>query len=344
MLGSALLKAADVPHLAGSVPEHSILFLVTEDGAVEWRDMQAAALNEKLTDDMIVGEKSGGVPLTVADIAAFARDPKSEGMLFAVQGPSIQNKIPWVKEEQQRYVAVFAPGYGEMMEVLSNEAHDLVVKGHGEEALEVCRQAVALDPLYVNAYINMAHALAQLNRNEEVTEVYRRVIAIEPKISYPYNNLGYAFFCLGRHKEAIECYRQAIDIEPVAQYFTNLGNALDTISRYEEAVEAYRQAVAIDPKDQFLHNSIGNTLRSAGRFDEAIAAYRQAMVVDPGFIFGHYGIGNVLSDAGRDAEAIAAFQTFISLANKEKDARWIGEAEKDIAKLQKRVDALTYDI
>lgn len=47
------MKEVGLNYLVGTVPEHSILFLVTSDGNVEWRDMQNSDLNEDLTDGMI---------------------------------------------------------------------------------------------------------------------------------------------------------------------------------------------------------------------------------------------------------------------------------------------------
>ena len=61
-LGGALMKEAGLNYLVGDVPEHSILFLVTSDGQVELRDMLSASFNERLTDEMIKGQKRDSKP------------------------------------------------------------------------------------------------------------------------------------------------------------------------------------------------------------------------------------------------------------------------------------------
>ncbi|HEY9584242.1 MAG TPA: tetratricopeptide repeat protein [Candidatus Paceibacterota bacterium] len=178
ILGGALMKEAGLRYLVGSVPEHSILFLATEDGRVEWRDMLNATFNEELTDEMIVGKTQDRSPLTVADIAAFSRDPKPEGLMFDIEGSKYREKLRWVKEGQRQFVTVFEPGHGQQIQVLSNTGN----------------------------------ALYDLGRNEEAIEAYRQAVALNPKYTYPYNGLGYALRSLGRDKEAIEVYQKFIGL------------------------------------------------------------------------------------------------------------------------------------
>lgn len=178
-LGGALMKEAGLYYLVGSVPKHSILFLVTSDGEVEWRDMLDPSLNEKLTDEMIEGRKKDGTPLTIKDIAAFGQKPTPEGLMFDIKSyEKYKEKLGWVREGQRRYVAVFEPEYGQQIQILNN----------------------------------MGDTLLDLDLNKEAVETYRQAIALDPKDVDPYNGLGEALSNLGLYKEAIEAYRKFINL------------------------------------------------------------------------------------------------------------------------------------
>jgi len=211
-LGGALMKEAGLNYLVGDVPEHSILFLVTSDGEIEWRDMLNASFNEKLTDEMIEGRKKDGAPLTVRDIAAFSHKPTPKGLMFDVKSDKDKKKFSWVKEGQRQYVTVFEPEYGQQIQILNNTGNALLSLGRKEKAIEAYRQAVAVDPKFAHPYNGLGNALSYLGRKEEAIEAYRQAVAVDPKFAYPYNGLGNALLSLGRKEEAIEAYRKFIDL------------------------------------------------------------------------------------------------------------------------------------
>lgn len=141
-LGGALMKEAGLNYLVGNVPDHSILFLVTSDGKVEWRDMLNVSFNEHLTDEMIRGQKRNGESLTVNDVVAFSQKPTPEGLMFDIDSPKYREKLPWVKENQHQYVTVFEPEYGQQIQILNNAGNALAVLGRQEEAVEAYQKFI----------------------------------------------------------------------------------------------------------------------------------------------------------------------------------------------------------
>jgi len=302
-LGGALMKEVGLNYLVGGIPNHSILFLVTTDDHVEWRDMRNATLNEDLSDGIMVGKKQNGSPLTVVDIVNFSRNPKPEGLMFDIESHEYRNKMPWVEEGQRRFVAIFEPEHGQQIQILNS----------------------------------VGNVLRSLGRNEEAIEAYKQAIATCPKDADPYNGLGNVLRSLGRNEEAIEAFRQAIGVDSnYATPYNGLGNTLQSLGRNEEAIEAYKQAISMDPKYTHLYNGLGNTLRSLGRNEEAIEAYKQAIVVDSNYTTPYNGLGNVLRSLGRNEEAIEAYRKFIDLENRSEKDYWIKRAEKIIAELQNK--------
>ena len=249
-LGGALMKEAGLNYLVGDVPDHSILFLVTSDGSVQWRDMLNASFNEYLTDEMIKGQRRDGKLLTVSDIVAFSQKPSPEGLMFDIDSSKYREKLSWIREGQRQYVAVFEPEYGQYIQILNNTGNALANLRRHEEAVVAYRQAIGVNPKYAYAYNNLGCALANLRRHEEAVEAYRQAIGVDPKFASPYNNLGNALANLGRHKEAVEAYQQAIRVDPKYAYLYNgLGNALADLGRHKEAVEAYKKFIDLADKN-----------------------------------------------------------------------------------------------
>ena len=254
-LGGAMMKEVGLNYLVGAVPQHSILFLVTSDGQVEWRDMLNDSFNETLKDEMISGQKRDGRRLTVADIVAFSKRPTPEGLMFDIESQKYREKLDWVQEGQRQFVTVFEPEYGQQIQVLHNTGNALFFLGRKEEAIEAYRQAGALDPKFAHFYHGLGVALSSLGRTEEAIEAYRQAIAVDPKLAYSYHGLGIALSNFGRTEEAIEAYRQAIVVDPKdAHPYYGLGIALSSLGRTEEAIEEYQKFIylADKKKDDYL--------------------------------------------------------------------------------------------
>ncbi len=173
LLGGAFLSEVGIKYLVGSVFEHSILVVITSDGKIGWRDMITRDFNEEITDEMIDKKTKDGRPLTVADIIAYANNPKSEGLMLNIKDDA---KLSWFKNGQSKSLTLFPPEIGQQIQLLENTGF----------------------------------VLYELGRYKEAIEAYQRAIALDPKCAYFYHALGNAFYELGRYKEAIEAYRKFI--------------------------------------------------------------------------------------------------------------------------------------
>lgn len=90
------------------------------------------------------------------------------------------------------------------------------LQGQLEEAVFLCRRAIAVDPDFGNAYSDLGAYLIQLHRYEEATLCLRKAANAPRYASYytAYYNLGRIYDYLGEEGQAIEAYRLSLNYCP----------------------------------------------------------------------------------------------------------------------------------
>jgi tetratricopeptide (TPR) repeat protein len=91
-----------------------------------------------------------------------------------------------------------------------------LILGPTEPALsEACyRQAIALRPSLVEAWVNLGAGLVKRGELEQGAECFRRALTWQPSRHDAWNNLGHALRQAGRIKAAIACYGRAAALHP----------------------------------------------------------------------------------------------------------------------------------
>lgn len=62
--------------------------------------------------------------------------------------------------------------------------------GKVEEAARSYRQALALDPDFADAYINLGNALDRLGKSDEAIATYQKALELDPDLAGAHYNLG----------------------------------------------------------------------------------------------------------------------------------------------------------
>ena len=179
--------------------------------------------------------------------------------------------------------------------------------GRLAEAEKIYRQVLSQQPRNAGALHLLGVIALQVGRPDTAIELIRQAIALNAVVAEFHNNLGNALRDRQLLDEAIAAYRQALRLKPdlaVAHY--NLGNALRDQGLLDEAIAAYRQGLRVRPDDAVTHLNLGNVLRDKGLLDEAIAAYRHFIRLKPDYAEAYNNLGVVLSNKGLHDEAIAA--------------------------------------
>ena len=108
--------------------------------------------------------------------------------------------------------------------------------GRFDEALEVTRRAVELDPLSGPASYNYAGSFLHLGRPEPAVVEARRLVALHPTLPLGYDVLGWALVDAGRPAEAIAPLERAVELGGGRWLaLANLGRAYAGVGRRDDA-------------------------------------------------------------------------------------------------------------
>lgn len=175
------------------------------------------------------------------------------------------------------------------------------------------RQAVAADPDYTRARLQLAHIVLTRGDPEEGAQLAKRVLAQEPSSSWALRILGSWHAGYGRHAEAIDCAHEAVrqsDGDGISLLFLShtLQGAGDLIgariaaerivaqfpewpdgfvrlaqTRHspEEAVQAYREALRLDPHCDIALAGLAGISGSLAEYRQAVSLAWSALRADP---------------------------------------------------------------
>jgi protein O-mannosyl-transferase len=205
-----------------------------------------------------------------------------------------------------RQALMIDPGYVEAHNNLGILYHK---QGKFNDALSCYTMALAIDPHYVEAQNNRGLTYYAMGKPDEAIALFKDAIKINPDFAESYYNLGILYYAQKMIDEAIASYRQALRIDPYSvEAHYNLGNAYFDRKRYDEAIAAYKNAIKIDPDHAMAYNNLGNAFANKKMSDEAIAAYKKALAINPHYLTAYNNLGTTFVELGEYGPAIDAFQ------------------------------------
>jgi Flp pilus assembly protein TadD len=186
--------------------------------------------------------------------------------------------------------------------------------GNFQEAEQIYRQILQIDPHHVDALHLLGMTNNQLGRSETALPYISEALRLKPDFAEGHNSLGNVFNKLGKLEEAVARYRQAIRLKPdYADAHNNLGVALKKQGKSEEAAASYRQALQLKPNYADAHNNLGVALKELGRLEDAVASFQNAIRLNPSFGHAHSNLASVYRKQGRLEEAVASFRQALRL-------------------------------
>jgi tetratricopeptide (TPR) repeat protein len=148
----------------------------------------------------------------------------------------------------------------------------------------------------------------------EARDLYRQAIALDPEFVDAYNELGATEAAMGRLPEAAEQFQKAIDIAPENQLaLPNLSIVLAKMRRLHEAGEVARRALKVVPGSGPIHYILAaSIIEEHGNSDEAIEHMKRAAAEIPS---AHLVASDLLADRGRRQEAVRQLEEYLLVAS-----------------------------
>ena len=198
----------------------------------------------------------------------------------------------------------------------------LVTAQSMERAVELLKQAVAIDPGYAPAWHNLAANYSdQANLGlrppgegfELARESARKALEADPNYAPAYASLGFvALFFDEDLQAAAGHFRKALELDN--RDLRAIGGAatfLFMLRRLDETIALEEYMVERDPLSSSAHSNIASSYMAAGRFDDAVTSLRTAMRLSPDRVYGRSSLAYALlmsGDAQAALEAVAGEQ------------------------------------
>jgi tetratricopeptide (TPR) repeat protein len=181
--------------------------------------------------------------------------------------------------------------------------------GELEKVIEVCTEALKIDPNSVHAYIYRGNAYALFNLHEMAIEDYGKAIELNPTYAVTYYNRGATYVNLKQYDRAIEDYGEAIELNPnFAEAYNNRGTTYVILKQYDRAIEDYEKAIELNLDDAEAYNNRGAAYALLNQHELEIADYNKAIALNPNFAAVYRNRGMAYSKFGRYKESTRDFK------------------------------------
>jgi tetratricopeptide (TPR) repeat protein len=167
--------------------------------------------------------------------------------------------------------------------------------GQWQEAEQLYRQVLEVDPRQVDALHLLAAITGQTGRETLAVDYLREVLRLQPGLAAAHNNLGNALAAQGKYAEATTCFQEALRLKPdYAVAYNNLGNSWNDLGNLVEAVGCFRRALELNPALSGAHYNLGAHFEQIGDFEGAQRCWRETLRLDPRHARALAGLATVL--------------------------------------------------
>ncbi len=228
---------------------------------------------------------------------------------------------------------------GEELAELKNQADALTLAGRHEEAVEVYRQIVELDPDDPISQFNLAVALGRIRLFSQAEEVYLQLLAAQGDFVQARYNLASLYQLQGKLDKACQQWRQVTRQAPwLVSAHVALGAVLLDLGQPKDAANAYAEASRLRSDDAGIWMGLARAARAAGDLGRAAAAAQRAAQLSETDPAAWRLLGDILLDAhratGQDnffTEAANAWRRSLQLDGNQADLRRLLDAAAALA-------------
>ena len=204
-------------------------------------------------------------------------------LIFVLSSCASTGKIPLINNQDEDGGArvfglspMVAPSENQQAMSYYNLGTRLLHENKLGEAEKYLRQAIELDPLFVDAMDHLGLVYRRQNRLAEAEEMYLKSISLNKENKVPYQNLAVIYKMQNRFDEAFRLYVVLVDLDqndPEGYY--GIGEIFYTLADYENAILFFDKAleIYINLKSPYIYDVYfykGMMYFGMGEYDEAL--------------------------------------------------------------------------
>lgn len=202
-------------------------------------------------------------------------------------------------------------------------------EGDYPAALNLLREAIALEPDSARLHGEAADIKLKIGQIPEALEYIAKAIALDPDYRPPYVLGGILMSSSGKDWEAVDYLRKAVKLDPSKEdAYLHLSLSLTRLFEYEEAVSTLKELVKLNPDSILGYYYLGRTYSQMKLYRDALGYFNRVLELKPEF-------DQVVIDKAATYEAMGdypqAIDTYRSL---------LGQDEHRVAVLQRLTQLL----
>jgi tetratricopeptide (TPR) repeat protein len=184
-------------------------------------------------------------------------------------------------------VAMAAPSKNENAVREYNIGTQLLHENKLDEAEKHLKEAIKLDPLFVDAMDHLGRVYRIQNRLKEAEEIYLKSIELNNKNKVPYQNLAIVYRLQNRLNDAFELYKKMIQLDEndpesyygIGELFYIVGDYKNSMTFFDKAIELYIKLNSVLVYDAFFYK--GMIYFKINEYDQALKYLEEAKKGNP---------------------------------------------------------------
>jgi len=152
-----------------------------------------------------------------------------------------------------------------------------------ERAEASYRQAIALQPAFIPAYLNLADLYREMDREDEGEKLLLEALKTVPRSAAAQHALGLLLVRTGQRRPALGHLARAAELEPDnSRHAYVYGVALNSLGESDQAIRVLEQALRSRPHDRDLLFALATIHRDRREFGRALVHGRRLLALYPG--------------------------------------------------------------
>jgi Tfp pilus assembly protein PilF/4-amino-4-deoxy-L-arabinose transferase-like glycosyltransferase len=224
---------------------------------------------------------------------------RTRELIFAVSGIAAFALISLVP-----YPTPYIPASG-----LANLGASYMEIGRMDEAMQLTKKALAMEPDQESIHQQMAIVLMQARKIDDAVREFKRAVQIAPENPELRNDLGFALQRKGNALGAEAEFRAAISLKPdYVEAHLGLANSLLKQGRHAEAGQERKTANSLGPDLALQRLNQGSVFQAHGDPDEAIRLYEDAIRLKSDYADAYVSLGLTYKDKQNLPEAVRCYR------------------------------------